>query len=316
MDLQFITENFRTFNRTELDGWGEPLNRLLEALFGDFVKPHCDDTLVELMDRARGAVYTVFDLPHYSEDNCEMHVAVIDDKPLGIVFRFGNETDWQSRIIDVELFKSLATELAAAAMEKRLSKVREESLASLGSLKNGFLHFLGKKETMFAVHTPKRLYGFEELLSKCRGYFVDENGQALALQSIGQFVNKAHSKRAGANDITVTIAGQERVVDSVQLMFELVRNAGDVEDALTAYTKEPYWLVEGVNTRHKCATVLLRTPNRWSTASLSVEFDTDEDLKRFADAHFDHEKAQNEQIVHSAFDLQAMGYAARVVSSD
>lgn len=315
MDLKFITENFRSFKRTELDGWGDPLNSLLEALFEDFLKLPYDVTPIQLMDRSRGSVYTLFDMPHGSEDRCELRVAVIDDKPLGVGYRFGDDTPWHTRVIDVGLFKSLAMELSIAAMENRLSKVTAETFPSLRSLDSSYLYFLGKKETMFAIRAPRDMCCFERLLSTYRGYFVDETGQAVALESIGRFVNKQqHGK--GADDILVTIGGQERGVDGSQLMFELVAGHADLADALGSYEKTPCWVVEGVDARHKQANVLLRTPNRWSTASLTVAFDTDEDLQRFSDAHFDHDKSQSEQLVRSDFDLKAMGYAAQIISSD
>lgn len=309
MDLQFIKDNFRKFKRTELDGWGGPLEDILKAMFGEIVALPFDVTYVELFDRSRAVVYTLFDLEHDSDEDCVMRVVAIDDKPLGLAFKFGDRSHWDSRIMDVELFRALASEMAAAVLEKRLAKVVADDMDTMQKLGNFYLFFLGSEESMFAVQSPKWMCGFQHLLSSHRGYLVDENGAAQPLEAIGKFTNhKHHSSDADAHDVVVTVAGQERIVRGQQLMFELIPDGGDIENALQAYEKTPGWIVESLDTRRKVANVMIRTLGHWSTTTSTVLFKSEEDLQRFAAAHFDHDKQGAEQFVQGPFDPVAAGF--------
>lgn len=313
MDLQYILKNYRSFTRTATDSWAGPLSTLLETMFESVVSLPYNVQLTELLECSRFSVYTLFDLPHDSDENCELHVVAYDEKPLSLVFKFGDRSHWQSLLIDVEQFKSMAKMLAAAAMDKELEKVEADMLATLNSLDNPYLFFLGDKESMFAVKSPKWMYGFQRLLTTHRGFMVDDNGQAVQLDSIGDFVNKKlHSSDTDAEHIVVTANGQSHVIDGSQLMFELVHGQADLADAMSSYAKASFWVVDAVDIPRKRADVLLRTPNRWTTATMTVIFDSDDDMARFTQAHYDPTREQAELIVYSEFDLNLLGYHGRV----
>lgn len=314
MNLQDIASNFLNFKRGPLEGRSSPLDQVLEALFADSICLDYDAEFCTLVDRSRVSVYTLFDLPHHSDEACEMHVLALDDKPIGLAYKFANKSDWRSYIIEAEAYKALARELAAAALELRLQNVTAGSLKSLGSLNNGYLHLLDKEETMFAVRSPKACYGFSGLPKTHRCFFVDDAGQPLAVESIGAFSNKkpSHSVDEDTHEVAITINGEDRLVDGMQLMFEMVPGQGQVTAALESYAKAPSWYVEGVYPRVNRAQVLLRLPNRWSTSTTYAEFETVEELQRFAVKYFNDEKSTDLDVTPGAFCPETLGFKGKI----
>jgi hypothetical protein len=314
MNLQDIVSNFRNFKHNVAKDWGSPLTSILKALFEERIPLDYDSDFDSLVDPARISIYTLFDLAHHSDEACELHVLALDDKPLGVAYKFGDRSDWHSSIIDAELYKTLAREIAAAAMEHRLTKVTAEPLVSLGSLNNGYLFLLDKAETMFAVRSPKACYGFSNLPKTHRCFFVNDAGQPLAVESIGAFCNQklSHDSDIDAHEVTVTIDGEVRQVDGMQLMFEMVPGQGQVTAALESYSNAPAWYVKAVNERAKIATVLLRLPNRWSTSSAYTEFETLAEFQRFAAKYFHEHTSSDSSIVPGEFCPVTLGFKGKI----
>lgn len=312
MNLQTIATNFQQFPAADLSGWGSPLGNVLEALFKEHVELHYSANFEDLLPRERLAIHTVFDMPHDSDEACELHILVVDGKPVGAAHKFADKSSWNSHIIDAEQFKTLARDLAIAALDERLAQITADSFDSLSSLKNGYLHFLGEGETMFAVNSPKGMYGFSKLPEKHPAFYVDATGAVHPVTAIGKFANKepSHSSKRTVSDVFITVGGKEFVVDGSELMFELVPGSGNIEAALRAYNDPPTWIVGDVFPGITKVVVYQCEPMRRAISTLWVTFKTVEDYDRFVAENF---QAEGEhKIFPGTFDLAALGYTAHV----
>lgn len=313
MNLQDIAQQYRQFGPRDLTSkWDAPLEQALEVLFKDFVEKDYSCDFADMLPQERVALYTLFDLAFMSDEQCELHVLEVDGKPLGIAYKFADKSDWGSHIIDADLFKVVARELAIAALDKRLEAVTLQPLERLGDLRNGYLHFLDDAETMFAVRSPNWMYGFDRLTESHRAFYVDGQGAAHPVASIGKFVNdKRSGSKTDAHDVTVTLTcGADVIVDGSQLMFELIADKGDVAAALPAYTDPSVWCVGDVFEDVLRLVVYQHEQFRWTTRSLWVTFESLEELQRFVTAHH---REEPELILPGVFDLVALGFAGKVV---
>jgi hypothetical protein len=311
MNLQDIATNFRKLHRCDIEGWGDPLDNVLEGLFGEIIALDYRCRFAELLDRTRIAVYTLFDLPHHSDESCEMHVLVVDDKPVGIAFKFADKSSWNSRIIDADHYKVVALELAAASITARLRDVTVEALEELRNLDNSYIHFLDEKETMFAVRSPKNMLGFQHMLKKHRAFFVDETGAVSPVSAIGKYSNAkpSHCGDEDTHEVLITAGTTERKVDGQQLMFEMIPGEGDIESALGSYAKEPFWFVKTIHERVCRAQILMQIPNRWSTSTAWVDFESKEEMQRFAIKYFDEEESK---LVFGTFCPKSLGFKGEI----
>jgi hypothetical protein len=308
MNAQDIAANFRQFSRCDPDGWGGPLGNVLNALFGDTLKTGQHTELETHLDRTRVAVYTLFNVLHESDESCELHVLAYDDKPVGFAHRAGDTDDWDARILDEELFKVLAREMAMSLLEEDLVNVTAEPVASLSALQNQYLYFVGDKETVVAVRNPKWACGFERFAEGRRVFYVDHQGTMHQVAKIRAFANnKWHTRDQDHDDIFITINGAERVVDATQLLFELVPNGADLDDVLANLPKEPGWLVDGVDARSLQVTVLATVPYRWTTVSHFVKFESIAEMNRFNDTYLDHDR---NELHPGVFSPETLGFNA------
>jgi hypothetical protein len=309
MNLQDIARNYPKFQRCPVEGWSSPLENVMEALFSTLIKPDYTFYFADLLDRSRLEVYALFDIYHGPNDTCALYVLVVDNKPVGVAFKFGDKTQWDTRIIDADHFKGIVRELSAILLERQLESVTAEDVEELRFLNNGFLCFLDEKETMFGIHSPKSVGRFDQLTEKHRAFFVDTEGKAHLVSSIGQFCNTkpSHCWDEDTNDVVITVNGAERTVDGQLLMFELVPGEGDIEAAVARYAKEPAWVVEAVHERVKRVELLAQFTNRWNSSSVWFDFKSKEELQRFANEYFDHEK---EKLVKAPVCLKTLGFDA------
>lgn len=318
MNTQDIIENFKRFKRSDLDGWGGPLGNVLEALFQD-VLPRCNGARLEdMLDRTRVAVYTLFDIPQDSDEDCVLHVLVYDDRPVGLAHKAGDRTSWDTRIIDPELYKELARELALALLDEAFKSVRAEPLESLKSLGNAYLHFLDKKETMFSVQSPKNTCGFPSLIKDHSVFFIDSMGVVHIVTQIGKFTNtKRYSSDRDTHNVFITIKGEdsEREVDSSQLIFELLTASGDLAATRASYPTQPGWTAEGVYEKTLQVSILVQVPYRWNSLTQTVNFETAAEMRRFTDRYFDHDKDTLEHGVFCQDLLDNLGYRGIVKES-
>ena len=312
MNLQNIAQQYRQFRQRDLTAkWDAPLEQVLEALFKDFVEKDYSCNYEDMLPKERVALYTLFDLAFMSDEQCELHVLEVDGKPVGIAYKFADKSQWDSHIIDADLYKVVARELAVAALDKRLDAVTVHPLERLGDLRNGYLHFLDDAETMFAVRSPNWMYGFDRLPECHRAFYVDGQGTVHPIASIGKFVSKRSSSSTDNHDVNVVLAsGADVVVDGSELMFELIADKGDVQAALNAYMEPSVWCVGDAFEDILQAEVYQHVQGRWATVSNWVTFESLEELQRFVAAH---RREEPELLVPGVFNLKALGFAGKVV---
>jgi hypothetical protein len=313
MNLQDIALQYRQFRQRDLSAkWDAPLEQVLEVLFKDFVEKDYSCDYAGMLPKERVALYTLFDLGFMSDEQCELHVLEVDGKPVGIAHKFADRSDWNCDIIDADLFKVVAREMAIAALDHRLAAVVPGTLERLSDLRNGYIHFLDDAETMFAVRSPKWMYGFDRLPKEHRAFYVDDQGQVQAVASIGKFANDklSHTHEPDVSDVTVVLEnGADVVVDGSQLMFELLAGKGDLASALTAYAEPPVWCVGEAFEPVNKVIIYQHVQFRWTTRTLWVAFESRAEFERFIEAHHRDEPAL---MVPGVFDVAALGFAATV----
>lgn len=311
MNLQDIAQQYRQFRQRDLTAkWDAPLEQVLEALFKDFVEKDYSCNYEDMLPKERVALYTLFDLAFMSDEQCELHVLEVDGKPVGIAYKFADKSQWDSHIIDADLYKVVARELAVAALDKRLEAIKVHPLERLADLNNGYIHFLDEAETMFAVRSPNWMYGFDRLTESHRTFYVDGQGAAHPVATIGKFVNKRTGNGNDNHNVAITLAaGGDVVVDGSELMFELIADKGDVAAALPAYIDASVWCVGDVFEDVLRAVVYQHVQFHWTTRSLWVTFESLDELQRFVTAHH---REEPELILPGLFNLKSLGFAGKV----
>jgi len=311
MNLTEIIANYRSLKRISPGDWGLRLTDILKALFERHIPDENDNVeYPSLIGVERIEIYSMLKLFHGDEQSTELHVLVVDGKPLGISYCFGRQ--WVGHIYDVEKYKELCREMAAILLEQQMEWLKPGNFKSLRDLQSEEIFVLGPKESMFAVHSPKGTACFEDIAGERKGYFVDEQCVAHPVEQILGFANTKLIREytRDVHDVRVLIAGAERVVDGTQLMFEMVPGKGDIDDALKSYAKAPCWVVERVHAPANYAEVLVRRPGRWTTDTVGCQFETDADRERFEGTYFDHSK--KEQIIAGDFDPVGLGFKAKL----
>lgn len=309
MNLSYIAANLHKFRRVEFDPAGDSITSLLRALFDDFLYLGAKDYVADLLDLSRVTLYGVINVDFASDEDCIVQILALDGKPVGLCSKFGDRSEWQSRILDVEVYKSLARELVAASLDYRLRDLNTPPMDALAELDNRYVKLLGVRETMFAVENPKSAEFFQHIPKSHRCFMLDSLGNAYQVQKIGDFVN---TKRSWCDDIdthnvSVTVNGAESTIDGRELLFELVPGEADPVDALTEFSPHARWTAETVS--EHCLTVSIaefvpfrRVPQvtRYSLRSL-------EEIKRFTAAYFDHE-TETVQFIDGVFSLSSIGF--------
>jgi hypothetical protein len=238
MNLNEIIANYRSM-KSSLNGmgsWNFPLESVLHRMFGRYVPEDDDCGYSSFIGIERIDVRTMLKLFHNDSRTTEVHVLVIDEQPLGVVYQVGG--GWRSYITDVEKYKAVCQEMAAARMDKELRSATPKSFETLTELGAAAISLCGPKESMFTIPKPRLIENFDELAQERKAYFVDE---ALVVHPVeGIFFFYANEPRArdfspADNDVRVLIAGKERVVDGARLMFEVIPGHGDLEDALAGF---------------------------------------------------------------------------------
>jgi hypothetical protein len=289
MNLQAITEQYRQFQRRDLIAkWDAPLEQVLEVFFSEFVDKDYSCNFEDMLPKERLGLYTLFDLSFMSDEQCELHVLEVEGKPLGIAHKFADKSQWGCDIIDAELFKVVARELAIAALDKKLTAVTASTLDSLGDLRNGYIRFLDDAETMFVVHSPVWMYGFDRLPERHAAFYVDGQGTSHPVVAIGKFVDSRRSHDAAdRHEVAITLAGDvQLIVDGTQLMFELIKGKADLAAALKAFTAPSIWCVGDVFPQASRVVVYQHEQFRCTARSLFVEFFQPQDFNHFVSKFF------------------------------
>jgi hypothetical protein len=313
-----ILNNYRSFKRADLDGWCNPLHQVVEALFSEYVQTDYSYDMCSLLDKSRYGVYTLFDFPHASDESCELHVLTVDDKPVGCAFKFADKSSWDSRILNADHFRAIAREMAVKVMDQKLQAVTEETLGSLNDFCNSYIHFLDKNETMFAVQSPKWMYGFAELVKAHRAFIVNAQGVAQEISNIGSFVNSkpSYTSDPDTHNVTVTVNGQELIVDGTQVMFELLAGQGNIADAVAAFTEPACWCVDTVLSHMSQVHILQHVPGQWTTQGAYLAFANQAEYEKFVAVYGTTDSESKASRVHDGvFDPQSLGFSAKLSHS-
>lgn len=238
MDLKEILDNYRSM-KSSLKGmgsWHFPLEQILHKLFGRYVPEDEDHGYASYIGVERIEVYTMLKLFHEDTRTTEVHVVVIDDRPIAVVYAVG--AGWRSQITDAEKYKTVCHEMAESRLNQELSaaSTKLERLADLGA---SAIALLGPRESMFAIPVPKLIDNFDELADERKAYFVDDSTSPQLVERIlfGKVDTGTSGRLTNENAVQVLIAGSVHVVDGSRIMFEVIPGRGDVEDALSAFRK-------------------------------------------------------------------------------
>lgn len=303
MNLNDIAANFKAFPLLDPESYNGDylLNDMLGALFYDVVRPRSEQFVPDLMEVSRIALHVVVG-SYYGG----MHILVIDDQPVALFTKStGDREDSQTPyVLNLEVFARVASELAVAETKLRITNVEAAGETLVRKLDSPFLRFLGQQATMFAVKSPDEVYLFSDILNEHRGYFVSSTGAVTQLESIGAVT--------GEDMATVTLVGGEQVlVDASQLMFELQRGQGNIEDALTAYASDPHWVLKDAMRHGLMVSILMQRPYFWSSKLVLIEFETEDEYDRFCSTY--PVGVKDEHLQRGVFSIDELGFKVRRV---
>lgn len=316
MNLNYIAANLHKFQRVGFDPAGNAINSLLSVMFDDFLDRGAKDYVADLLDLSRVAIYAVINVDFVSDEDCIVQILAVDGKPVGLCSKFGDRSEWQTRILDLDVYKSFARELVAASLEYRLKDLEAKPMDTLADLDNRYVKFLGPKETMFAVENAKAAEFFRNILNNHRCFMLDAKGNAQRVQQLGKFVNTKGSwcSDHDTHDVFVLVNGAEGIVDGRELLFELVKGEADIEDALTAFPNKARWTAETVDERNCIVGVAAFLPFRRVPVATRIKLKSDEDLRRFTTAYFDHDVEWQYNDGH--FSLSSIGFEGTILPNN
>lgn len=313
MNLSYIAANLTKFQRVEFDHAGNAITLLLRTLFDDFLDRCAKDYVAELLDLSRVTVYAIINVDFASDEDCIVQILAVDGRPVGLCSKFGDRSEWQSRILDLDAYKSFARELVTASLECRLNQLEAAPMDRLSDLDNRYVTFLGENETLFSVENAKAAEFFSHIPKSHRCFMLDSAGGVHLVEKLGKFANTkgAWCDDVDTHDVAVTINGTETFVDGRELLFELVSGQADFNDALTSLVGAARWTAESLDERNRIVSVASWMPFRRVPVVTRFQLQSDEDLKRFADAYFDHNVEF--QFNEGVFQLSEMGFEANLV---
>jgi hypothetical protein len=313
MNLSHIKANLQKFRRIEFDHAGNAITSLLRALFDDFLDRGAKDYIADLLDLSRLTVYGVINVDFASDEDCIVQILAVDGKPVGLCSKFGDRSEWKSRILDLDVYKSFARELVAASLDYRLKDLEAKPMDTLAELENRYVKFLGDKETLFAVENAKSADFFRRIPDSHRCFMLDCEGKAHLVQEIGKFVNTKGPwcDDQDVHDVFVTVNGAEGMVDGRELLFELVHGEADLADALTAFPTKARWTAETVYEEKCTVSVAAFMPFRRVPQVTKFKLHSAEDVKRFTDAYFDHDIEM--QFNDGIFSLSSIGFEGTIL---
>jgi hypothetical protein len=314
MNLSYIAANLHKFRRIDLEHAGNVRASLLCTMFGDFLDCGAKDYIANLLDLSRVSVYGVINVDVISDENCIVQILALDGKPVGLCSKFGDRSEWKSRILDLVAYKNFARELVEASLEYRLNNLKAKPMDALAELENRYVKFLGDKESMFSVENAKSVNSFRKIPNSHRCFFLDSKGNAVLVQEIRQFANTKGSwcDDPDTHDVIVIVNGAEGTVDGRELLFELVEGEADLDDARTAFPDKACWAAETVSEHTLTVSVAEFMPFRRVPRVTRFRLRTIEDIKRFTNAYFDHE-TETIQFTNGVFSLSSIGFEGTIL---